>query len=45
MRGENVSSSLLDVQYDGLIDAVDRVNLARRFSGVAGVVFLLTPTK
>lgn len=33
-------SSLLDNQYDDRNDALDRVNFARRFSAVAGVVFL-----
>src|SRR5450756_2308547 len=39
MRGENVSSSLLDVQYEGLTDALERVNLSRSFSRLAGIAF------
>jgi hypothetical protein len=39
MRGGNVSSSLLDVQYEGLTDALERVNLSRSFSRLAGIVF------
>ncbi|MHB8106331.1 MAG: nuclease-related domain-containing protein [Candidatus Cryosericum sp.] len=39
MRGENVSSSLLDVQYESLTDALDRVNFSRTFSRWAGVTF------
>jgi len=34
------NGSLLDDQYNDLTDALDRVNFARRFSAVAGVVFL-----
>jgi hypothetical protein len=40
MHRGNVSSSLLDIQYKSLTDALDRVNFARRFSAIAGVVFL-----
>jgi len=39
MREENVSSSLLDVQYEGLTDALDRVNFSRIFSRWAGITF------
>ncbi|MFA4931404.1 MAG: nuclease-related domain-containing protein [Caldisericia bacterium] len=40
MRRGNVSSSLLDVQYEGLTDALDRVNVTRSFSRWAGIAFL-----
>lgn len=34
------SSSLLDTQYERVSDALERVNVTRRFSTIAGVVFL-----
>ena len=37
---DRADSSLLEQKYDGLNDALSRVNLARRFSVAAGVVFL-----
>ena len=40
MRPSNADLSQLDDQYDGLKDALDRVNFARTFSVIAGVVFL-----
>ncbi|HZL83208.1 MAG TPA: nuclease-related domain-containing protein [Candidatus Deferrimicrobium sp.] len=40
MSDRRRTSSLLDTQYDDLADALERVNLSRSFSRLAGIAFL-----